>query len=130
WILVTSGVGGEEVQETTAGTTAAVTRSPAVSEPDRKSLVTALEALKAEDVPELIRQAEAGDVKAQWMLGVAYADGKVVAKDYAKSWFWIQKSAATGWPIGQSAVGIAYMAGRGLDRNPEHALTLFPTHTY
>lgn len=86
---------GQQLEETTANATASGPRSRAVTEAERRSVVTALEAVKAEDVPELIRKAEAGDVKAQWTLGVAYTEGKVVAKDYSKRWFWIQRSAET-----------------------------------
>src|SRR5215471_21778696 len=113
--LFSTVVVGQQVKEMTVRTSA-VSRSSAVTEAERKSLIAVLEALKAEDIPELVRKAEAGDVKAQWMLGITHAEGKVVAKDYAKSWFWIQRSAETDWAIGQSAVGIAYMAGLGVER--------------
>lgn len=113
----------EQVATTAKPTTMAQT--PLVSEKQRKSLVAELDTVTAEDIPELIRRAEARDVKAQWTLGVTYAEGKVVAKDYAKSWFWIQRSAETGWPIGQSAAGIAYMTGRGVERNPKEAVAWF-----
>ncbi len=96
-----------------------------VTEPERKLLLAALEALKPEDIPKLTRDAEAGDNKSQWMLGGAYADGKVVPKDSGKYWSWIQKSAANGWPVGQSAVGIAYMKGEGVDRNPIEGVNWF-----
>jgi len=100
-------------------------QNPGVTESERKALVAALEALKAEDVPALVRDAEAGNYKAQWMLGVVYADGKLVPKDLVKSWSWFQKSAEKGWPIGQNAVGLAYMTGRGIERNPAEAVSCF-----
>jgi TPR repeat protein len=100
-------------------------QTPAVTEVERKSLVAGLKTMKAEDITDLLRNAEAGDAKAQWVLGVAYSDGKIVAKDPARSWSWFQKSAAKNWPVGQNAVGIAYRRGLGVERNEVEALSWF-----
>ena len=45
---------------------------------------------------ELIKQAEQGDVEAQFQLGLAYYNGDVMNKNYSKAYYWFLKSVEQG----------------------------------
>lgn len=70
-----------------------------MTEAQRQSHIAAAKVLKSEDIPEILRKAEAGDPEAQWMLGYGYAEGIAVEKDYAKARQWFQ-TANDSQPIG------------------------------
>lgn len=68
--------------------------------------------------PEAIRpQAEAGDAKAQWKLGVAYAKGEGVKPDYKQALHWYRLAADQGLADAQLALGELYEAGQGAPRD-------------
>ena len=52
----------------------------------------------SEDIQTLIRNAEGGDPKAQFNLGVAYERGQVVPQDYAESMKWHRMAASRDLP--------------------------------
>ena len=45
---------------------------------------------------ELIKQAEQGDAKAQFLLGLAYYNGEGTHKNYSKAYYWFQKAVEQG----------------------------------
>lgn len=45
-------------------------------------------------IEQLRREAEAGDVKAQYALGVAYVRGEVISRDLAQAKVWLERAAA------------------------------------
>ncbi|MEJ2653191.1 MAG: tetratricopeptide repeat protein, partial [Gammaproteobacteria bacterium] len=55
-----------------------------------------------------------GFVNAQFILGVAYYQGRGVPQDYAKARYWWTKAAAQGLAQAQFNLGIAYARGRGV----------------
>ena len=64
------------------------------------------------DLPEAViwyeRAAAQGHTKAQWLLGISYAQGMGVEKDLAKAESWLLKSAHSGDADGQYALGGFY----------------------
>jgi len=64
--------------------------------------------------PHLLRKAQAGDVKAQAKVGVAYATGQWTAQNDGEALKWFTKAAAQGDTDAQYALGDIYSNGRGV----------------
>jgi hypothetical protein len=58
------------------------------------------------------KAAEQGDASAQFMLGLMYADGHGVPRDYVKAVQWWQMAAEQGLANAQSALGFIYANGK------------------
>ncbi len=97
----------------------------AFTQADRQKLIDAARHLKAEDVPSLAQKAEAGDVEAQVVIGIAYRRGNAVPRDYGKALALFQKAAANGHPMAEESLGIMYVIGQGTQRNPAEAFRWF-----
>lgn len=69
--------------------------------------------------------AERGDRIAQSILGSYYRDGRGVRQDYAKAFYWYQKSADQGYSGGQYYVGNSYISGQGVRQDYNKALEWF-----
>ncbi len=65
--------------------------------------------------------ADKGDAEAQYKLGLHYADGRIVAKDYKEAFKWFKKSAKKGNANGQFELGYLYETGRGVEKDPKEA---------
>ena len=66
---------------------------------------------------DVITKAEAGNIKAQSILGFMYAKGRGVSQDYAKAVFWFQKAAEQSDAPAQYNLGVMYHKGVGVPRN-------------
>ena len=62
-------------------------------------------------------QAEQGDAKAQYNLGVIFANGKGVPKNDGEAVKWYREAAKQGHAGGQFGLGSAYFLGRGVPEN-------------
>jgi TPR repeat protein len=62
-------------------------------------------------------QAEQGDAKAQYNLGVIFANGKGVPKNEGEAIKWYSKAAEQGHAGGQFGLGAAYFLGLGVPEN-------------
>lgn len=71
------------------------------------------------------RQAEAGNPRAQFYIGVAYSSGMGVEKDPVKAHHWVKKAAELGVKSAQGNLGIMYMLGDGIPRDPVAAQRWF-----
>ena len=58
--------------------------------------------------PELVKNAESGDAKAQFDLGACYSKGDGVTQDYKEAVKWYTKSAEQGNAEAQFCLGICY----------------------
>lgn len=65
----------------------------------------------------LTRLAEAGDARAQAMLGLLYEHGHGVPQDFAVAAWWYGCAAERGDANGQYLLGLAYDKGRGVPRD-------------
>ncbi|MDC7676988.1 tetratricopeptide repeat protein [Asticcacaulis machinosus] len=65
--------------------------------------------------------AAAGDAKLQHVVGLAYYEGEIVAKDYNKARDWFEKAAANGMGISASYVANMYFDGIGVVQSYEMA---------
>ncbi len=65
----------------------------------------------------LIRAAERGDAKAQYLYGLRFAEGEGVPQDDVKAAEWIAKSADQGLPIAQYRMGVLFERGKGVSRD-------------
>ena len=74
---------------------------------------------------ELVKRAEAGDVKAQLSLGMCYDWGLLVVKDDAQSFKWFKKAADQGDPSSQKNIGYCYMKGKGVAKDDPQAFEWF-----
>ncbi len=61
--------------------------------------------------------AEQGDAAAQFDLGVSYAEGRAVARDFRTAAQWLEKSAAQGMAQAQYRLGALYERGAGVARD-------------
>jgi TPR repeat protein len=67
-----------------------------------------------EEVAEWLREAEAGDGRAMYNLGVCYERGqKGLAEDDAKAFEWFEKSHEAGYASGTGGLGVCYLEGTG-----------------
>lgn len=71
------------------------------------------------------KQAEAGNPRAQFYIGVAYTSGMGVPKDKVKGRDWMLKAADLGVNSAQGNVGIMYMLGDGIPADPVEAQKWF-----
>jgi TPR repeat protein len=74
------------------------------------------------DLATLKKQAEAGDVKAQVQIGLAYASGDGVTADGLEAVKWFRKAADQGDAAGEYYLGEVYATGRGVPVDYAEAL--------
>ena len=70
----------------------------------------------------LKRVADAGDSKAQFLLGYMYSTGEHLPKNESEALTWFRKSAEQGYPPAQYALGQRYFYGIGVVKNLEEAV--------
>jgi localization factor PodJL len=69
-----------------------------------------------------LARASDGDPTAQYEIAVRYAEGRGVAKDYARAAAWFREAAINGVAAAQYDLGILYDTGLGLTRDPIEAV--------
>ncbi|NDC10778.1 MAG: sel1 repeat family protein [Oxalobacteraceae bacterium] len=79
--------------------------------------VIALGAEPASDLTQLVRSAQSGDAKAQFTLGLKYAQADGVARNEAEGTKWLMKSAEQGYTDAEFIVGVMYANGEGVKRS-------------
>ena len=67
-------------------------------------------------------RANEGDVQAQFLLGVAYLQGRGVQQDYDAAAKWFRKAADQKMPEAQANLAVFYMNGWGVERDLKKAL--------
>lgn len=76
--------------------------------------------------PELVAKvraaADAGDARAAYELGMAYANGEGVELDYVEASHWIMQAAEAGLVLGQRALAWLYSNGLGVEANDAAAV--------
>jgi len=72
---------------------------------------------KAIGTLELRQAAASGDASAQFVIATRFADGKLLARDYAKAAAWYQKAAANGLAPAQYRLGTLFERGNGLPKD-------------
>ncbi len=70
---------------------------------------------------DVLEMAEAGDCRAQFVIGKHYEKGIGALKDPHMAFQWYLKSAEGGYPIAQFNVGECYMDGSGISKNSQKA---------
>lgn len=80
--------------------------------------------LTAEKITQLNRAAEQGDVQAQAILGMAYANENGVELDYKKAFKWLSKAAEQQHPASMRTLAYLYTSGFGVEQNDEKAREL------
>jgi TPR repeat protein len=76
---------------------------------DRAAAVARVAVLTPNDFNTLQSQAQSGDREAQYLLALAYEDGRLVARDFAVSRSWMLKSAEQGYVPAQARMGETYL---------------------
>ena len=72
--------------------------------------------------PELVKKAEAGDSKAQSLLGGCYYFGNGVPQDYKEAVKWYKKAAEQGDGSTQFRLGTCYANGKGVTKDMKEAV--------
>ncbi len=67
------------------------------------------------------KAADQGMTKAQYALGMMYANGQGVMKDAAEAAKWVAKAAEGGDPAAQNTLGVIYEAGQGVQQDDAEA---------
>jgi len=70
-----------------------------------------LESMSLDDFAKLISQAQSGERDAQYLVAVAYGEGRFVARDDVTAASWMRKSAEQGCVPAQASMGELYIAG-------------------
>ena len=78
-----------------------------------------------DDIEELKKEAEAGDVNAQGSLALRYSKGKGIAQSYEQAAFWYEKAALQGDAGSQCLLAICYTNGEGVEKDAEKAFYWF-----
>ncbi|OQA34252.1 MAG: Localization factor PodJL [Betaproteobacteria bacterium ADurb.Bin341] len=71
------------------------------------------------------KDAESGNVEAQYVLGDLYASGRGVPQNYKESSTWYRKAAEQGNARAQYKLGLMYANGRGVPKDDEEAASWF-----
>jgi uncharacterized protein len=74
---------------------------------------------------EFLPLAEAGNARAEYRLGILYAMGRGVERDYARAVTWLRKSADQGYASAENDLGTLYDQGRGVPEDPGEAARWF-----
>ena len=69
--------------------------------------------------------AQEGNARAEYRLGLSYAKGLGVARDYQRAAIWLQQSADQGYASAENDLGTLYDQGRGVAANPAQAVHWF-----
>ena len=79
----------------------------------------------AQSIAELKKQAAAGDAKAQYNLGVAYANGYGVSEDKSEAARWWRKAADQGYVKAEFRLGVAYDLGDIVPRDEAESVSWY-----
>jgi len=81
--------------------------------------------ISADDLIAVQLKARAGDPKAEYEIGLRYANGAGVAQDWEKAMSWFERAANRGIASAQWRLGLGYVRGIGLDRDNAKAVAWF-----
>ena len=99
--------------------------SQASDEAGRNAPSGSVEPTTAERVARIQQQAQAGDAKAQWVLGMLYLNGEEFPLDLKESAKWMRKSADQNHPNAQFMLGLMYANEYGLPKDDRAAVEWF-----
>jgi len=88
-------------------------------------LFLAIPGMTAADTAEIEKYqqaAEQGDAGAQFILGLMYATGQGVQKDYQQAVKWYRQAAEQGFAEAQSNLGVMYKNGQGVPQDYKEAI--------
>src|SRR5438309_10370783 len=79
------------------------------------------------DLSSLKKNAESGDVKAEYLLGWSYMNGTQVPQDYTEAAKWYRKAAAQGSADAEFGLGFLYEQGKGVPQDYRQAVAHYTT---
>jgi len=82
----------------------------------------AISCTQQENINDLIKKAEQGDVEAQYNLGYYYHSGEGVEQSEKKALYWWQKAAKQGHANSQFNLGVVHEKGYGVEQSYEKAI--------
>ena len=82
----------------------------------------AISCTQQENINDLIKKAEQGDVEAQFNLGYYYHSGEGVEQSEKKALYWWQKAAEQGHAEAQFNLGVVHEKGYGVEQSDEKAI--------
>lgn len=80
--------------------------------------------LDGSKLARVLRNAQQGNVDAQFAMGVAAFNGDGVTQNYEQAAGWLQKAADRGHPAAQTVLASMYGGGKGVRRDPSKAFML------
>src|ERR1700731_1098753 len=81
------------------------------------------EETRPSDLHSLQQKAQAGDAKAEFLLGWSYMTGAGVSQDYEQAATWYREAAARGSAEAEFGLGYLYEHGKGVGRDYRQAVT-------
>ena len=91
------------------------TESPDV--PQKPAHMSVEDSKRSATQSEVLAKAKAGDAASQEAVGLAYANGKGVTKDYAQAADWFRKAADQGFEKAQHNLAVCYENGQGVPQD-------------
>lgn len=85
-----------------------------ISSRDAPYVTAAVNTADSAKVTQYLKAAEQGNIKTQIDLGMAYENGKGIAKDEVQAAFWFRKAADQGDALAQDILGYLYANGKGV----------------
>ena len=85
------------------------------------SVSTAAEKMSQSTFDKLLKNVEAGDAEAQYILGSMCYVGEGVKQDYEQTFYWFKKAAEQGHAKSQYFLGSMYEKGEGIKQDYEQA---------
>ncbi|HEX3667214.1 MAG TPA: TetR family transcriptional regulator [Rhizomicrobium sp.] len=100
--------------------------APAYNKPAARFDATLAHPASAANPPAQLRNlAEAGDPKAELLIGLQYLDGSGVSKNDGAALAWLSRAAAHNQPLAQYDLGAMYENGRGIQADQAQAFRWF-----
>src|SRR5262249_38931417 len=94
-----------------------------INETQRKALMARAQALKPEELPNLLEKAGSGDADSQVLVGLAFQRGQGAGQDTTRAAGWFQRAAEQGHPMAQTGLGLLTMNGDGVTKDPAMAIS-------
>lgn len=90
-----------------------------------KSVAAAENPITSSELTNLLAEAEAGDIIAQYNLGLMYSDGNTVDQNYEEAVKWYTKAAEQGFDWAQNNLGYMFLEGHGVPQDYKEAVRWF-----
>jgi len=90
-----------------------------------KEIMARVQSLTPEQIPQLLTEANSGNVASQLILGIAYRFGRGVDRNLPEAANWLTKASDGGSASAANDLGVMYQDGTGVPQSDDRAASLF-----